>query len=258
MEENKVPVTVQNNNDEAVDVSEPAQPAIEQPKATTAPQSTKKKSGIGKKILGALLVLILIGGAGYAGYAYAKNQSQKDADAKVAELQKQIDELKNVSENSSTKTSPTYDANLLIDYGGDGVVVKKETDTLKLNGASSEFKNFVVSELNKLNKDKGSECDADAGVTVFKIYNDSVAVAGVGACGGATELWAKDGGTWKSVDGTQNLGFHCATLLNYEVPDTIAGSKYCFDKDGEVRRYGNFKVGEIVSNVQLDKELGQQ
>jgi len=61
----------------------------------------KKNSGIGKKLLLILLALILIAGAGFAGYTYANNQNKKtnemikeSVEAHVAELEKQIDDAK--------------------------------------------------------------------------------------------------------------------------------------------------------------------
>lgn len=73
-----------------------------------APQ--KKKSGVGKKILGVLLVLILIGGAGFAGYYYAKQQVQKETDAKVAELQNRIEELNKTKDIAEDNTEATTDS----------------------------------------------------------------------------------------------------------------------------------------------------
>lgn len=227
------------------------------PKQPTQMMPPNKKSGIGKKILMIILALLVLGGVAYGTYYFTKQQAQKDADAAIAELQQQIEELK-TKEELLTKDD-SYDSSKLIDYGDGGITVTKESDLVKLTGASSDFKDFVISEINRLNEEKGPECDTAASVTVLKIYDDSVATAGVGACGGATELWAKDDGVWMSVDGTQQLGFKCATLERYYVPDVIAGSKYCFDKNGtDVRRYSDGTVGEIVSSKQLDKELGQE
>ncbi len=62
----------------------------------------KKQSGIGKKVLLVLLVLILAAGAGFAGYTYAKNQAQKETDAKVATLEEQLSEFRQQAAKAET------------------------------------------------------------------------------------------------------------------------------------------------------------
>ncbi len=83
-----------------------------QPAAPAKPP--KKKSGAGKKILLGLLVLIFVAGAGFAGYTYAANQAQKEQDAKVAELQSQIDGLKADAQKAVADAESAQDSKLVI------------------------------------------------------------------------------------------------------------------------------------------------
>ena len=101
----------------------------------------KKKSGIGKKILGILVVLLLIAAAGFAGYTYAKNQVQKETDAEVAELQKQIDDLKASKDATARQRAKTGGSELT-----ESLNVKDSKNTYLLKYPSSWSKKITTTK----------------------------------------------------------------------------------------------------------------
>jgi hypothetical protein len=162
VEDNKVPVNVQKNA--TVDVSEPTQPPVTQTTPSVMAPSPKKNSGAVKKILAVLLVLVLIGGAGYGGYYYAKQQAQKEADAAIAELQAQIDDLKakTVLGSSDSAANTKY---VEITQWGVKLTSTPSTNVIfyQLNSSNSNLADFVSSE----QKDLGGKC----GTFTFSRYH---------------------------------------------------------------------------------------
>lgn len=66
----------------------------------------KNKPGKGRKILIGILLLALIGGVAYGAYWYGQQQAKKENEAKVAELQAQIDATKaGMQKSADTETS---------------------------------------------------------------------------------------------------------------------------------------------------------
>ncbi len=77
----------------------------------------KEKSGKGKKVALVILILALIAGAGFAGYTYASNQAQKEQDAKVAELQAQIDAAKAGQQTNTVEETATSQVLTIKEWG---------------------------------------------------------------------------------------------------------------------------------------------
>lgn len=223
------------------------------------PAQPKKKSGIDKKMLMIILAMLVLGGVAYGTYSFTKQQVKKEADATASELQAQLDELKKSAAKESSKQGElTYDASKLIDYGEDPIYIESQSDIVELAGVSDTFKEFISSELFRINRESRSNgCNEAASISLSLIYDDSFATGGTASCGGAAALWAKDAdGNWSQVSGTQNVGFQCSQLVKYKVPHQVAG-KYCWS-NSDVRRYENFEVGEIISTKTLEKELRSQ
>lgn len=81
---------------------------------------SKKSGGAGKKVLLVLLVLVLMGATGGAVY-YWQNQQLKEANARIAELnnqvqglQGQVDELEATNQETAEATSPTQDERVIV------------------------------------------------------------------------------------------------------------------------------------------------
>lgn len=230
-----------------------AEPSLPQSQKKSPITRKEKRSGKGKKVLTVVFLFLLLCGVTYVAYWYGQEQAQKETDTEVAELQSQIDKLQKNSEDSSAGDGALYDTSKLVAYSDDGVAITKQADLIKLEGASNEFKQFINTELIKLqNESSDSGCNQPASIGVKKIYDDRVAVGVVGSCGGAQILWAKDSEKgWIKIGGTQNIGFQCDALIAYRVPQEITGSPYCI-KNSEVRKYTGFTVGEVVPESELN------
>ena len=88
--EEQIPVSNKNvkQNEDSLDLSEPEQ----QPSAQFQAPPKEKKPGKGTKVLLVLLLLVLLAGSAYGAYWYGQEQVKKENQAKINELQEQIDD----------------------------------------------------------------------------------------------------------------------------------------------------------------------
>ncbi len=127
-------------------------------------------------------------------------------------------------------TSPTPSPQLLTYGSADiGVDITQPSQVDQLVGAPDDFKTFAAGLVTQLNNDDSCP-DASSGITVRKVRTDGFAVGGVHSCGGYAALWASVDGTWKEIEGAQEL-WDCAALAKYAVPSDIAGHQ-CYDYSG--------------------------
>ncbi len=157
------------------------------------------------------VVLLIVVGAGWGVNALVRNASE-------------------VVPATPPVTSPTPSPQLLTYGSGDiGVEITQPSEVEQLTGAPADFKAFVAGLVTDLSNDPSCS-DAFHGVTVQKVRTDGFAVGGVGSCGGYAALWASVDGTWKEIEGAQEL-WDCAVLNQYAVPSDIAGDQ-CYDYSG--------------------------
>lgn len=131
-------------------------------------------------------------------------------------------------------TTTSSSAPQLLTYGSGGVDdlgvgITKPSQVDQLTGAPDDFKSFVAGLVTELSKDASCP-DAFHGITVEKVRTDGFAVGGVNSCGGYLALWATVNGTWKEIEGAQEM-WDCAVLKKYAVPSDIAGQQ-CYDYSG--------------------------
>jgi hypothetical protein len=98
-----------------------------------------------------------------------------------------------------------------------GVSIRKASDVSKLVNAPDDFKSFIASELQKANAT--SPCPNPTSITVSKVRTDGYGYGAFfsPACGGYEALWARPGGVWQQIVGTQDAP-PCKTLYRYGVP----------------------------------------
>lgn len=211
------------------------------------PKQKKSKTSL---VIVSVIVSVIVFAAGFTWYSQVQNHKSdlSAKDKQVSDLQQQIRAL----EKEVETTGDTFDAVKLVGFGKDEegndryIVIQQELDVEKLTGASQGLKDFLKSELKRLQGDvSDSSTEAcrenPAGVSVKLIYDDKFAVGGSGACGaGAHILWVKDNGKWVEADGMQHVGFKCSILEKYKVPHQIAG-KQCFHEPAEnsTKQYSN-------------------
>lgn len=195
----------------------------------------KLSSGTSRNIIGVLLVLVLLAGAAFGGYNYAKKQAQKDADAKVADLQKQIDGLKaaqsaatqtttDTSTTTSTAPQATYVDFRVNKKDGTGVSIKAVADISKLTSIGSDLKAYLEQNVGKQTKDLTGKSVATT-YTIDRLYGNYA--VGTSNSGNAYQVWGPKNGTGAIavVAGTQNLGYSCDDLTAAKVPADLVDSK---------------------------------
>jgi hypothetical protein len=183
-----------------------------------------------------LLLLILVAIIGFTGWFvwHARSQANKSLSDTLSSGQSLP------SYNSKKKTVPAVTtpkktvAPKIVNYSTPtsqtGVEISSEADVDKLDGASDSFKDYVKEKFKK-HGNSPSPCGNAYGLTVKAILNDSFAVGGEGQCGGAEKLWAKVASQWQEIGATQDSGFACDILKQYNVPSAIAG-KVCLGDKG--------------------------
>ncbi|MCL3818016.1 hypothetical protein [Aeromicrobium wangtongii] len=142
------------------------------------------------------------------------------------------------SKSTSTPT-PAAPAGKLISYaqGEDsGVMIATPAETSKLRGAPADFKSFIAAELTRGTVEQG--CTEKPQISVDVIDTAGFARGGhfTPQCGGYASLWAKSGGTWRSVWNGQSLT-ECSVLTKYKFPARVAG-KQCLQGDDTVTYSG--------------------
>lgn len=121
-----------------------------------------------------------------------------------------------------------------IDYDTEadsGTVVADPAAADSLPKASADFKQFIATELKRLQDESGDECTNKPQIRVSKLQTAGWASGGVFTpeCGGYSVLWAKTGGEWAQVWGGQQL-VDCDTLMRYKFPVSVAGTS-CLGQD---------------------------
>lgn len=142
----------------------------------------------------------------------------------------------NPSDAASKGDTPVSDPVLpdLIEYP-DGVKIANQADLAKLTNAPATFGAYLYGTIEQARV--AAQVDGcSIAVTVHKIYKQSYASGAVqvtgegGSCGGGFKnLWGDNGGSWKSLTGTQSSAFGCADLVKYKVPSKVAGTT-CIDE----------------------------
>lgn len=133
----------------------------------------------------------------------------------------------------------------LVTYSGDGVSVTVKNVQTALKETSPEFRAFIADRLHSLWVSGGSipGCQSAALISLTAYRADGFASAsnegmfGNGTCarGGNNALYARVGGTWREIAGTQS-GYACSVLKKYRVPVAIAGST-CTSPAGNPQPY---------------------
>lgn len=187
----------------------------------------KKDSGqSGFAITAALLILLLAVVIGFGGYYVWNEQQNKDETTNEIKTTQSSDA---VAEEPNSSSAPQ-----LIDYrtgaDGTGVVISVQPDTENLTGASSGFKNYVWTLVQEI---EVAGIGATS-ITIDQLYGDTFAV---GMAPSHYALWANVNGTWQEIGGTQDMGFSCSVLEQYDVPSIIVHDS-CVDENG-LREYSN-------------------
>jgi len=123
---------------------------------------------------------------------------------------------------ASETTPPSPSAEVVVDYGTEGVFVETSDDVDVLAGAPADFTAFVATLANKAQQAGASCPDAAHGITVLRIRND-FALGAVNDCGGYTALWSRVDGQWREILGTQEP-WSCHDLEEHDVRQGFAGS----------------------------------
>ncbi|NYI44201.1 hypothetical protein BJ993_001281 [Nocardioides aromaticivorans] len=110
---------------------------------------------------------------------------------------------------------------------GVGALVDGTGDTSALATLPRDFQSFIgkLARTQYRQARRGgfttSDCDESSTWVNVSLYDArGFARGGVGACGGYAALWAKVGGTWREILGTQE-SWDCADLVRYEVPASL-------------------------------------
>lgn len=120
------------------------------------------------------------------------------------------------------------------DGNSPGVFVEKSADVAELRGAPDDFRAFIGTTIQQV-LDDSSCTDGAVGVSVKAVRSDGFASGGVNDCGGYAALWAVVDGSWKEIEGAQEL-WDCAVLERFKVPSDIAGDA-CYDYDGDNKQH---------------------
>lgn len=132
----------------------------------------------------------------------------------------------------------------LVDYrdsAGSGMSITSATGVDKLHDAPDDFKAFIQSEFKKLTAKMNSAAIAQCHpqVTVYALRTDGFAIGGETACGGAQDLWARVGGSWKTALGMQNYP-KCGDLRSLNFPPEVFNkgfSDICVEDGGRQVKY---------------------
>ena len=154
----------------------------------------------------------------------------------------QAPETAPASEEPTTSTSPepstaapAKQPRLIAYAGGEspGVEVHGRADAKDLRGAPAGFKRFIGRTAQRLT-DRSTCSGGSVGVMVQTLRTDGYAVGGVNECGGYRALWAVVDGSWKEIEGTQEM-WDCAVLKRYTVPSELIEGR-CYDYQAQQER----------------------
>ncbi len=137
------------------------------------------------------------------------------------------------SEPDEAATSSPEPAHQLIEYDQDesvGMNLTQASDVKKLEGAPSDFKQFIAGIIEASASGAGDDCTVEVGVR--KVDTSGFAAGSIRSCGGAVYIWAKRDGVWQEIWSGQELP-QCADMERFSVPRPIAGDR-CYEGTDEV------------------------
>ena len=109
-----------------------------------------------------------------------------------------------------------------------GASVQSDADIDKLDGASTDVKDFLKGTLDNGQKSP-SPCGNAYGLFVKAIYKDDFVIGAESHCKHTNKLWAKVSDQWKEI-GSADEDFDCSILEQYKVPSSIV--EHCM-KNGQ-------------------------
>lgn len=179
-----------------------------------------EQSGAGKRIVAVLLIVILLIGTAFGAWYYGSMQAEKEADAKIAELQSRIDNVE------AEQTESTEEAKNELTEADVAAIDKALTQ--KCNGDDSGYE-YTASKDGKIYTKVTRAFFIDPTNNDTPVYAKGFVSVSVGckktgaesAGGGYVSIMQRQtDGSWKQVIGTQNM-LDCETVNKYKIPKEI-------------------------------------
>lgn len=150
----------------------------------TDQQPKDSRSGMAVRVIVIVSALLLVAGGIYGAYWYGQEQASKENEAKVAELQSQIDSIKAEAKDTAPNLDDANDGYLVIKQWG--VKFKYNGDPTGLRYAiesndGTEMVQFASTELTKMADSKDSENFCDGGSLGMMIKSNTKPATQAGA-----------------------------------------------------------------------------
>lgn len=218
-------------------------PQFQPPEQSFDPPAKSKK----KKVLLGVIIAVLLVAVGVGAWWYGDSQATKKADAEVAELQSQIDDLKKQSAEADKNNSAVKEDELS--------QVEKDANEIHkalladCNKDTTEPQKYVMSDESGQLTDKITPAILEkAALSGNKVYVRGYAAINHGCVsvkpvesqgGGFVAIMKRQAdGTWTVLLGTQEI-LNCATIDKYKIPQEIQPECYDTDNPDKTRKNTN-------------------